>query len=369
MWGSFYTKRLRREHNGDVASICRLIVAGLCALAASAQPSSVAGLHYLGEVGHLGTPGDQRTSVRFGPTQVISQGNGSARIEGHDDDGKAWNAVLPMEGGIGWTDVWQADFDRNGRPDLLVAAFFPPNGRCIDEITLSFLLFNDHGQPVPWVVRTRMPQNTRFPAIPAIFDWNHGERPKLVVTDCTYSEPPRHGEDRRITGIYEAQDATWSLAHPADIVTYTALVRRSYRFRPNDDRLLQTDSTHWLDQGNKMDLHGPPPVQVAAVLPAAADCHGVHLPPVVNGVLQAGWKDPCDELGKDRIQLSNGTICYGWPTVILDRVDGREIMAEQKYLKSLLQELVDQRRTVVLAGQTELERCSPTILWAPRTRE
>ena len=163
-----------------------------------------------------------------------------------------WTAVLETQSGAGWTDVWRADFDRNTRPDLLIAAYFLQNRRCIDEITLSFLLLNDHGQPVPWVIRTRMPESRRVPAIPALFaDLNHAGPLQLVVTDCTYSEPPRFGEDRRITGIYEAKNATWSLAHPASIVPYTALVRLSYRFRPSHDQLLPTDPAHWSDQSLK----------------------------------------------------------------------------------------------------------------------
>jgi hypothetical protein len=344
-----------------------LIVVGLCAFTASPQSSSVAQLHHLGEVGHLGTPIDPRTTVRFGQIQMVSQEDGSVRIEGQDDERIPWSAILPTIGGIGFTDVWQADFDRNARPDLLVAAYFPQNGRCIDEITLSFLLFDNRGQPVPWVIQTRMPESKQSPAVPAIFaDLNHDGRTELVVTDCTYSESPRFGEDRRMTGIYEAKDARWSLVHPTDIAPYTTLVLSSHRFRPKSDQLLSSDPAHWLDRGNEIAPNGPPSVQVAAFLPASAECRGVRLPPVVNGMLQADWKDPCEEAGKDRIQLSNGTVCYGWPTVVFDGANGREIVAEPRRLQPLLQKIVDQRRTVVLAGQTESKRCSPTLLWAPQ---
>jgi hypothetical protein len=85
---------------------------------------------------------------------------------------------------------------------------------------------------------------------------------------------------------------------------------------------------------------------------------------VVDGKLQtAGWKDPCDELG-DRIQLSNGTVCYGWPTVMMDGEDGREIVAESEHPLPLLKKIMQQRRTVVLAGQKDPKRCSPILLWA-----
>src|SRR5436305_1616501 len=112
-------------------------------------PLSAAGLHYLGEIAHGST-------AKFAHAKIIPQADGNLVVEGVDDDRKHWNATLLMLGGVGFTDVWQADFDGNGRPDLLLAAYFPQNGRCVDGITLSFLLFDAHGRPVPWVVQTRM---------------------------------------------------------------------------------------------------------------------------------------------------------------------------------------------------------------------
>jgi hypothetical protein len=335
----------------------------LCSVSLSA---AMPGLRYLGEVGHLDTPDDPRTSIRFGRTRVVSTGNGQVRFEGSSDSGKRWHASLPVQGGIGWTAVWQADFDHNGRPDLLIASHFPGNGRCIDEITLSFLLFSDRGQPIPWVIQTRMPVGKGFKRIPAIFvDLNHDGRAELIVTDCTYSEPPRSGENRRIMGIYEAKDAKWGSVHPARIAPYTALLHQSHRFRTHHDQLLPTDPNQWPDHGNEVKAYGSDPVKLADVLPASATCRGVRLPPVVDGVLQtAGWKDPCEELGKDRIQLSNGTVCDGWPTVVLDRPGGREIAAEAEPVKALLHEIIDQQLSVVMTGRTDLKRCSPTVIWA-----
>jgi hypothetical protein len=348
-------------------SSCRVRLILIC-LCSGSLWAAFPGLRYLDEIGHLGTPGDPRTSVRLGRAEVVSS-HDSVLFQGRDDDGKSWRAALPVFGGIGFTTVWQADFDHNSRPDLLIAAHFPGNGRCLDEVTLSFLLFNDRGRPVPWVIQTRMPYTSNFPPVPAIFtDINHNGLAELVVTDCTYSSPPRLGEDRRITGIYEAKDATWSLALPARLEPYTTLVRQSHRFRPQFDRLLAANPAHWSDQGNRLDEHGLPPVQLAAVLTGSEDCRvAIHLPPVVDGRLQtAGWKDPCDELGRDRIQLSNGTVCYGWPTVMLDDEDGREIVAESERPQPLLQKIIEQRSTVVLAGQKDPKRCIPILLWAFR---
>jgi len=326
------------------------------------------GLHYLDDIGDLGIPGEPRTSVQFGRTQAV-WADGRIRFRGHDDDGKQWEAVLPVSQGLGRTSVWQADFDHNSRQDLLIAAFSSKSGRCTDGVTLSFLMFNVHGRPVPWVVQT----STRSFNVPAILaDFNHDRRAELVVTDCEYSDPSdtsRFGVDRHITGIYEAKDAAWSIIQPAHLNSYTTLVRKSLHLRAPFDRLYPPNPAGWADQGNRMDPRQEPPVQLAALLTPSEECRGpVHLPPVVNGALQRGWKDPCDELGHDRMRLSNGTVCYDWPIVMLDDKDGREIVAESEdpepLLPTILRKIIDRRLEVVLTGQRDPKRCSPVLLWA-----
>ncbi len=339
-----------------------LLISSGCIRAASPE------LRYLGEIGHLGTSYDSRTAVRFGRTRAVSTGEGEVRFQGRDDTGKAWQANLEVLGGIGFTTVWQADFDRNSRPDLLIAAYFPGNGRCGDEITLSFLMFDRGGRPVPWVIQTRMPASQRFPPIPAVFtEMNHNGRTQLVATNCEFSDPAVDGDERSITGIYEAKDAKWRLVRPHRLDPYLALVRQMHKFRPDADRLLPINPADWLDEGNAF-APTTDPVRVKAVLPASPTCRdAVHLPPVVNGqITQADWKDPCDEIGQNRIQLSDGTVCYGWPTVMIDRANKREIVAESEPsdLQPLLQEIVGQHYAVVLAGQKETGRCSPSLLWA-----
>ena len=333
-------------------------------------------LRYLSDIGDLGTDRDPRTSVRFGRVQAVLI-HDQVRFQGRGDAGKKWQATLPVRGGlIGFTTVWQADFDHSSRPGLLIATFFPGNGRCVNPITLSFLLFDDHGEPVPWVIQTFLPEGHKFPQVPAIFtSLNLNGLPQLVVTDCEYStlmppgsDIPWHGEDWRIAGIYQAKDTAWNLVKPDQLAPYTALVRRNHRLELQSGRLLKTNPTDWPDQGNRLDPQASPPVRVTAMLPPAEECSGVvHLPPVVDGKLQtAGWKDPCDEIGLNRIKLSNGTTCYDWPMVMLDGENGREIVAESEHPEALLETIVEQRRNVVLAGQRDPKRCSPVLLWAPR---
>ena len=56
--------------------------------------------------------------------------------------------------------------------------------------------------------------------------------------------------------------------------------------------------------------------------------------------------------GKDRIELSNGTVCLGWPIAVIDGPDGREIVADNKALHAALKRIADEHRTVVFAGQS-----------------
>jgi len=293
--------------------------------------------------------------------QVVLSGD-DILFRGRDDAGKRWQAALPVSRGIAHTAVWQADFDHNSRQDLLVAAYSFSNGRCIDEITLSFILFNNHGQPVPWVVQTRSPSSN----MPAIFaDLNHNGRAELVVTDCTYGDSPRFGEDRRITGVYEAKDAAWSLVKSANLAPYTSLVRQSHRF-DRTDVLLPSIPVEWTDQGNRFNPSGSPSVHVVALKAPSENCRGpIHLPPVVDGRLQVeGWHDPCDVQGHNRLELSNGTVCYDWPTVILDDESGREIVAGSEHPERVLEAILDRHLPVSLAGQRDSKRCSPVVLWA-----
>lgn len=320
-------------------TILRFLIAAACAVTALAeQPWTTNQLHYIDEIGHLGSTVEDRTSVRIGDIHIGSQRDGGVLIRGNDDRNRTWSAALDTEGGVGFTDVWRSDFDGNGRLDYLFAAYFPQNGRCVDRITLTFLLFDAAGRPVPWIVETRMPVSHRTPSVPAIFaDLNRNGRPELVVTDCQYSDPPRVAGDRRITGIYEAHNATWSLQRQEDPLLYTPMVQRSHPIRPKADRILPAG--RWLNKGNAIEPN-PPQSQITAVLPAGGEAR------------------------RNRFQLSNGTTCYDWPPVVLDRKESREIVASEHRRQHALQDLAENRRTVIVIGQQEADTCSPTLLWS-----
>ena len=273
----------------------------LC-LCSGSLSAAFPGLRYLGDIGDLGVPGNARTSVQFGKIRATWSGD-HVLFEGRDDDGKNWKADLDVTTGLGYAGVWQADFDSNSRQDLLIAQYSPRSGRgCNLPVTLSFLLFNMRGQAVPWVVQTQAPSLD----IPAIFaDLNHNGRAEVVVTDCEYTYDPSDGTDSHITGIYEAKDATWSIVRPTNLAAYTALVRRGYHFRHNNE-LVTVNAADWPDQGNHAILTASPTVELAILMEASDDCHGIRFPPIVNG----SWIGP-----NGKIHAMNwGRIAWNFPT-------------------------------------------------------
>jgi hypothetical protein len=341
-----------------------------CCLAADPLTGLFHGIHYLDEVGHLGTDADPRSSVDFTIAKAAMTNDGDIEFLGKDDDGQKWSARLPLIGGIGWTTVWKADFDRNGRPDLMVASHFPGNGRCVENVAVSFLMIDAHGRPNPWIIRTTVPRETAFPPMPAILtDLNGDGHAQLVTTDCEYGTRPQLGEDHSITGVYDARDAVWKLAAPMGIAVQariTSLVLRSSGFRPGIDKLNPVDTARWSNLGNDRQQNAPASAQITDVFPAEEGCKGVRLGPVLDGkVTRSDEDDPCKQRGTDRIRLSSGMTCYGWPTVVLDRREGREIVASgSKRIPSVLREVAAQHLEVSLAGEATPGRCSPVLLSA-----
>jgi len=329
------------------------------------------GVRYLDEVGHLGTDLDPRTTVDLKIATAAMAGNGDIEFSGKDDLGQRWNARLPVVGGLGWTTVWEADFDHNGRSDLMVATHFPGSGRCVNSVTVSFLMIDHRGKPNPWVIHTNVPRETPLPAILA--DLNGDGHAQLIVTECEYAARPRLGDDYSIVGIYEARDSAWNISPPAGIAEkrrVTGIVLRASGLRPHVDKLNPMDVAHWSDLGNGRRPNTPPSEQVTEVLPAEPGCRGVRLGPVVAGNMTLPDQgDPCIEGGRDRIRLSSGMMCYGWPTVVLDRRGGREIVAaESKEIPVVLREIVAQHLAVSLTGEATPGRSSPVLLTA-RDRE
>jgi hypothetical protein len=333
-----------------------VLVCGKC----FAQLEKFSDMRYLAEIGHLDPFFGSPTSLKLAAARVTNTSKG-VLLEGRNQQGRAWRALLDVAGGVGQTVLWEADFDRNGRKDLMIAAYFPPNGRCLDPIDVCFLMFDSLGLPVPWAIRTRMPVWCKVPR-PLLVQVGKDGPAELVGTTCEYSQPPRFGEDRQIIGVYGAKNAHWQLTRPADMGAYTAVVRANYSFRAGDDVLLPANPSAWIDSGNAP-FSTAGGLRLTEVIGASPDCRGVRIP-IVDGRVERIENDPRDELGKDRLRLSDGRTCFGWPVVVIDRRSGREIIQTPGERERALKEIAKKGLNTTLAGQTMAGQCSPTVLSA-----
>jgi hypothetical protein len=90
--------------------------------------------------------------------------NGIARITGVARNGHRWNFHQPVnQKKPGWTSLWTADFDADGQRDLLIASTKPEGGVCPQMVTITIVLFDGAGRPVPHVLETLLPGAMAFP--------------------------------------------------------------------------------------------------------------------------------------------------------------------------------------------------------------
>ncbi|MCP5110022.1 MAG: hypothetical protein GY953_04230, partial [bacterium] len=162
-------------------------------------------------IGHLGDDYGPRKFADLEFARAYGEEDDTLRIEGRDAAGQPWSLRLPRVGGVaGETRVFRADLDGNGRPDLLFSAMSFGNGRCIEGGSVTTLLFEDNGRPIPWRADTHGLTNDE--TIPVtLVDLDADDRAELVTSDCEYARTEERGmgEDRWISGVYEAQNARW----------------------------------------------------------------------------------------------------------------------------------------------------------------
>lgn len=303
-----------------------LALLGLLTLVISGHAESRFAMCYLADVGHLGSPasGDRRRVVDLGVARAYPDGAGVVRLEGKDRRGKPWRLWLPQVGGFGWTEVWGADFDADGQQDLLIASHFPGCGRCIDGAELVVLLFEQNGRPMPWHQRTRVPEGRKFPFVPAIvMDLDGNGRAEIVTTSCEYADGPgRFSEDRSVTGVYQAQDARWLPLREAEMAQYVRAAKASHPSpKPGFIRWLPATPQAWDDPMSGLDSDAR--VRIARLIPVASGCGGVRL--IVKNGRVAPAKDPCRIRTQDRVEYSDGRTSTGWPPVVIDASEGRDI--------------------------------------------
>ena len=203
-------------------------------------------LKYIDEIGHMDSDlwGDDRKSVDLGVGTAYGEGYETLRVEGRDDAGKMWSLWIPRVTGVGGTEVWKGDLDRNRRQDLVITQYFIQNGRCIDGFDLVILLFDQQGQPHASKARSHRFAGFESPPI-IIADLNRNKQAELILTGCYYSEPPRLGEDRWINGIFEARDAEWVVLRNAREEPYLRALQPRLKNDNRDFVKWEKDHVKW----------------------------------------------------------------------------------------------------------------------------
>lgn len=181
-------------------------------------------IRHLGSIGHL----EGKPPVNLGKVRATSVHGSYARLDGRDRAGKPWRAWMRTFGGIAGTEVWTADFDRNGQDDLLVARQFAANGWCPAPVDIAILLFDAGGRPVPWKIHSQMPPssaNERYPFEPiAIVDSNGDGRAEFVAIGCTSPFNNHPLGQSWIDGAYTAKDARLALVKSPNLKAYRARI-------------------------------------------------------------------------------------------------------------------------------------------------
>lgn len=181
-------------------------------------------IRHLGSIGHL----EGKPPVNLGTVRAASVHASYARLDGRDRAGKPWRAWMRTFGGIVGTEVWAADFDRNGQDDLLVARHFAANGWCPAPVDVVILLFDSGGRPVPWKLHSQSPPasaNERYPFEPiAVIDSNRDGRAEFVSLACTSPFDNHPLGQSWIDGTYSAKDARLGVVKSPDLKAYRARV-------------------------------------------------------------------------------------------------------------------------------------------------
>jgi hypothetical protein len=266
------------------------------------------------EIGHLATSWDDREFADLGFARAYSDGYGTLRIEGLDDDGLPWKLWIPEVGDIGATRVFRADFDANGRPDLLFSSIYMGNGRCIEGGNVTTLLFEAGGRPVPWRISTHgLTADESMPV--TVLDLDADGQAEIATSDCTYSTAQERGmaEDRWLSGVYEARDARWVPIRPFSLDVYLTAVQERFADYGEGSVFWEPVPEEWPDPLAGWDAQ--PALHLTGLLTAEIGCSGV-----------ARNETGCDQSAtRTRLRYSDSKVRPGWPWVVIDSDKGREI--------------------------------------------
>lgn len=222
-------------------------------------------------------------------------------IKGPDAEGLFWSVWLSRT--LYTQHTYRGDFDGNGKQDLLIARSIFGNGLCIDSGTFLFLMMDERGRPVPWEADSQGFLVEPGERSPILFDVNANGRAELATHECqSYPINGDKRERRWITGVFEAQTGPWEKVEPLAPGVYETAMRQRYQ----EYDFVDFERSPWEKEAEPQTPYEGPEVQVTGILPG-------------------GWN-------QGLLRYSDGIVRRGWPTVIEDAPEGRELhIAEPRW--------------------------------------
>jgi hypothetical protein len=274
-----------------------------------------------GMVGHLGG-----VSVRREPPDDSSGEVSKAVFSGVDRGGSAWLVEIFVS--AHGCSLWQADLDGNGQQDLILHDYLRGNGLAPSS-GLQILLFDEKRRPVPWSPRGYFHEDSL--GIQDLVDLNRDGRAELVQMEFD--------DGYWITTLYEAKAAFWRrIDGQHGKRTFPVFTR--FTSRPNHTAVIPAKNRH----------------------PRAKDWSNDSTAAPSRGTILR-LEEGRDVYAYPNYFLSDGRDCrhHGWPNVIVDRPNRREIaMAGEysRYALVLLRE-ISGRKLPVRVTDPKAERCFP----------
>lgn len=247
-------------------------------------------------------------------------------IEGPDTGGLPWRVWLNPTHYR--QPAYHGDFDGNGKPDLLVVQPLIGNGMCIDSGTFLFLMMDERGRPVPWEADSQGFLAKPEPGAPILYDSDGDGRAELATHDCESHPIDGDKRERRwLTDVFEAKTGQWERIEPVALSLFEMAMRQRYEAYD----FVDFERSPWEEPKEPQPLYEGPEL-------------------TVTGILPGGWDG-------GRLRYSDGIVRKGWPAVIEDAPEGREIhFAEPRWALDLL---LQAGNPVRLIGPDE----QPTYLW------
>jgi hypothetical protein len=340
-----------------------LVVIGAAVLPVAAQPWFA--VEFLGEMEGWYLRDRREETRRFGLATVSAYPDRSLLISGEADRGKSWDLHFRSGLPIDSIRIWAADFDKNGRRDLLIVMPLMGNGRCMPANQLLFLLYDKDGLPVPWLTKSTSLEDDKIPSGDVVIvDADRDGRAEVVLSDCGYGSPLEDAERNiwlhRSALIYEAVSQTWQPQTLPEAERVWRTVRQRSGFQPNPaEPWRPLAPAEWPMPFSSYD--DPPLPLLEQLRVTSFGCEAFVPERIRLGAVEDRRDELARRCGQDgyRLAFTNGRTWKQFPGVIVDTARNREIYLENAAIPAFFRVFRDSG-SVRAIGDAE----SGGLLWA-----